>query len=342
MYKRMLLYYFSGTGNSRRAARWLAEDGEARGLTTHTVDVSQPDLAPAQPGPGDLVGLLGPTLGFSPAWRLLRFALALPRGQGASAFVLFTCGSLKVGRFFVPGFEGSGALLLALVLWLKGYQVRGAIGVDMPANWTAVHPALLPADCETLAARARLRLHSILGRILSGQKVFRGPILILLGLLLLPLGTAFLLMGRFFLAKLYYAASDCNGCGLCASSCPVRAIKMQGKNNPRPFWTFSCQSCMRCMNLCPRRAVEVSYPLAALMLYLSGLPVTALLLDALAPILRGTVAEWLLAFPYKLLTVALVYLPFIWLMRRVPQINRLLTLATPAHYFRRYQWGNKQ
>jgi len=109
----------------------------------------------------------------------------------------------------------------------------------------------------------------------------------------------------------------------------------------RPFWTFRCESCTRCMNYCPHQAIEASYPFAALFFYLGGLPVIALLLDQLARAglaVAGPLRPWLetaIAYPYKLLVLALAYLGFAALLR-VRAINVLLTALTPTRYYRRY------
>ena len=95
------------------------------------------------------------------------------------------------------------------------------------------------------------------------------------------------------------------------------------------------------MNYCPRQAVEASYPFGALLVYLTGLPVMAWLLDGLARRfagwagLRGPLLDWLIAYPYKLLAIGAAYLLFSAALR-LPTANRLLTWLTPTRFYRRY------
>jgi ferredoxin len=293
-------------------------------------------------GADQMVGLLAPTHAFSAPWSMIRFALSLPAGKGARAFSVMTRGGMKFGKVYIPGLEGSGAYLLALILRIKGYRVVGAIGLDMPVNWTMFMSGQTKEPVEAIIARTRTRAAGFIEKLLDRKTSFHGFIELAFGLALAPLTLAYLAMGRFFLAKLNYASAACDGCGLCARSCPVRAIQMKGTGKGRPYWTFLCESCTRCMNYCPKKAVEASYPFAALLVYFSGIPVVAYLLDLLARWVtqaagwKGTLVETVIYYPYMLLSIAVAYL-FFSLALRVPLVNRLLTMATPSHYYRRYR-----
>jgi hypothetical protein len=52
--------------------------------------------------------------------------------------------------------------------------------------------------------------------------------------------------------------------------------------------------------------------------------------------LKGGLVEMIIQYPFKLLSIAAAYLVF-HLALRIPAANRLLTLATPTHYYRRYR-----
>ena len=164
----------------------------------------------------------------------------------------------------MPGFEGTAAYLLALILKFKGYKVRGVIGVDMPLNWTALVPGFSEKTAENMNDRQKPKMITFINAILNGEKKFGvwSFVSLFLGLLILPFSLGYLLIARYFLSKLFFATSACNGCGLCAEYCPANAIEMRGKTTVRPYWTFKCESCMRCMNFCPNQAIEASHLLA--------------------------------------------------------------------------------
>jgi ubiquinone/menaquinone biosynthesis C-methylase UbiE/formate hydrogenlyase subunit 6/NADH:ubiquinone oxidoreductase subunit I len=341
-YQKATFYFLTGTGNSYRVAAWMAAAAAGSGIpvTLRPIESARPakEIRPGEPA---LLGLTMPTHGFTAPWAMLRFALRLPRGAGAHAVVVATRAGLKVGKVFTPGIEGTATYLIALILALKGYRVRGATGIDMPSSWIAVHPGLSPAAVAAIVARARTRTSHFMAAILSGRRRFAGWIPLLIGLAFIHISLAYALIGRFFLARLFFASDRCTGCGLCAEHCPNGAIVMRGSGDRRrPYWTFRCESCMRCMAYCPTRAVEANYLLAIGAYVAAALVPTSAILAWLAA--RATVLAVLDAIPrwafesiYAIAVLALAY-PLLHLLLRVPWINAFFTRTTPTHYYRRY------
>jgi Pyruvate/2-oxoacid:ferredoxin oxidoreductase delta subunit len=342
-YQQAAFYFYTGTGNSYRVAAWLAGTVEVTGAVVTLRSIESAD-AVEEIGQGDsaLLGLVMPTHGFTAPWAMLSFALRLPRRSGAHAVVVATRAGARIGSTYTPGFEGTATLLVALILLIKGYRVRGMAGIDMPSNWLAIHPGLGPKSVAGITSRAEARSARFLAAVVSGQRPMGGWLAYLLGLLVLPVSIAYLLIGRFFLAKLFYASERCTGCGLCAEHCPNGAIVMQGSGERRrPYWTFHCESCMRCMGFCPNQAVEVSYVLGVGAYLLAGLLPTAAILARLvahAPLLAFLrwIPGWVLDSANALLAVGLLY-PVLHLLLRIGWVNRVLTRVTPTHYYRRYQ-----
>lgn len=53
--------------------------------------------------------------------------------------------------------------------------------------------------------------------------------------------------------KKFWVTESCNGCGMCAFSCPFENIRMA---DGKPQWQHKCEFCMRCINICPERAIQ--------------------------------------------------------------------------------------
>lgn len=338
----MVLHVFSGTGNSLRAALWLKELFGA-GITT-LIHISKNYERMESPGNGTVTGLLFPTHGFTAPWAVIRHTLRLPRGNKTSAFVLATRAGTWPG-FLLPGLSASAVYVVALILLLKGYRIAGLMGLDMPSNWMSLHWGISVKYAEKIISRGGVKVARFGAKVLSGERYLvslNNLVELLSGILLLPVSAGYLLVGRFALAKLFYANWNCSGCGLCAKECPFTAIKMKGDDKKFPYWTFSCESCMHCMAYCPEKAVEASHPLAAALFYITTFSLAGFLSSILiiynpipeAPHL-GFFVSAIIDYIYILFSFYIVYLIFYYITR-IPLINRLFTYLTLTHYYRRY------
>ena len=338
------VYQFSGTGNTRHAAGWLVDEAAARGLAARSVDLKHARDAPL-PSPDDMVGIATPVHGFTAPWHVIRFASRIPRGRGSRAFVMTTRAGLAFGRFLLPGIGGTSTFLLALILWLRGYRVGGVMSVDMPSNWFSLHPIQRPHTHRRIVDASELRVRAFARRLLDDRRVWvtRNNLYELVwGLALVPVSLGYLLMGRFFLAKLFFANRRCDGCGGCVKSCPVGAVRLVGRRSPKPYWTFDCESCMRCASVCPHNAIEAGQSWGIALYFLVTLPVGAMLLDglakrvpALAPLSGGPVGP-LLDVAYTYAALFLAY-PLFHLALRLPIVNELFARTTFTHYWGRHR-----
>jgi Pyruvate/2-oxoacid:ferredoxin oxidoreductase delta subunit len=338
-YRQLKLFFMSGTGNSYRNTRWIEAEAVKHGLEANLNLVPATHPASISPTREDLFGFIMPTHGFTVPWPMIKFVLKLPRGRGAHAFAIVGRGGSKVGRTYIPGVEGTACYLMALLLIMKGFNVRGVIAVDMPANWIVAYPAPAPIKAADIMGRARTRTLSFLTRILEGERSFGGCLGLFFGFLLVPISIAYLLVGRFFLAKLFFPNNDCNGCGLCARNCSYGGIKMKGGEKLWPYWTYNCESCMRCMAYCPEKAIEAGHSWALILYFVSSTSVSVYLLNLLVPYTGEFIMNrWLaptLKYIYLLASMAAAYWLFSLLLR-VPFINSIFTHTTFTHLFKRY------
>lgn len=341
-YQTIKVYYLTGTGNSYRVACWMIEAAEQYGIEGKVVAVeAMKPQAEIHTG-SRLIGVVFPVHGFTAPWHVIRFVLSLPRQNEVHAVVAVTRGASKVGGSPVfPGMEGTAGYLIALILALKGYAVHGVTGIDMPSNWMSLHSSLSPANIESVLHKGKEQTAKFTSRILSGKYFFNSLVCLLLGLILLPISILYLALGRFWLSKLFFASTDCTGCGICVRNCPIGAVVIRGGKKPRPYWTFSCESCMRCMGYCPEKAVEVSHSLGAVFYYLTTVPAGVWLLNHTAGLISGIAwiqegwASYLVQYFYMLCSLWLSYLVF-HRLSQVTWINRLFTWTTLTHWHDRY------
>ncbi len=258
VYKNLVIIYYSGTGNAKRTAEWIAVRAKEQGLNTFVMPfyafLREPPSV--QDGP-TLVGFCSATHGFNLPHHFLKLIFGFKAYPGSDVFLVNTRAGMKISRFFIPGLSGVAQILPAAVLWLKRYHVVGMRPVDLPSNWISLHPGLKPKVVNSMVAHWKIKVDNFTGKLLSGEKIYR-PALISLpfDLLVVLIAFGYYFTGRFILAKTFYATDLCNDCMLCIKACPTKSLVL--KDN-RPYWKITCESCMHCMNFCPQRAIETSH-----------------------------------------------------------------------------------
>lgn len=254
-YKKIIIYYFSGTGNSRNVAKWMASVTQEYQIECQPVNIAQIDSrALTAPEPGTLIIFLSPIHGFNYPPIMLNFIRHFPKGKN-KVILMNTRAGMLIGKFITPGLTGIAFYLSALVLFLKGFSLKAILAVDMPSNWISVHPGLNDRTVKFLHGKNKERVEKFAHKIMQGKSHFKHLIEVY-DILLAPIAVGYYLAGRFFLAKTYFASADCDNCGLCIKACPVKGVKMVAV---RPFWTFNCESCMKCMSNCPKKAIETGH-----------------------------------------------------------------------------------
>lgn len=344
-YNHLILYYFSGTGNSKRAAGLIAETAEKVGVRTDLFNIDRfaaiekPDFQGKA-----LIGFCSPTHGFNLPPIMLKFIWRFPRQKNADVFVFNSRAGMKLHKFFTPGLSGAAQIFPALVLRLKGFRVVGMQPMDYPSNWISLHPGLRPKVVKSVVERCDHKTNAFAEKILSGKKVYKALLSLPIDLAVLPVTLGYYLVGRFALAKTFVATDACTFCGLCEKQCPVNAIKTREK---RMFWSFNCESCMRCMNICPHRAIETAHGYVIL--------IWALAFALLPPLVQRLVfgGEWvnfgssllwlnvleilfeMLAF----LVVAYIAYEILFFLMRFRWINRIVAYTSFTHwkFWRRYK-----
>jgi len=266
-FKKLLISYFSGTGNSRNVALALEREGIKAGLETSVVDIAVTDRKSIpSPEPDALLFFVSPVHGFNYPVVMLNYIFRFPRGRN-TVVLMNTRAGMLLGNHVTPGISGVSFYLAALVLKLKGYRIQGFYPVDLPSNWMSVHPGLNTRTVDFLYGKALPRVCEFARRMFAGERDFWCVRSILIDAVVAPITVLYFLFGRFMIAKTFYASNDCNHCGLCSQQCPVHAIEL---HNGRPFWTCRCESCMRCIGSCPKRAIETAHGMVSLFAVLFG------------------------------------------------------------------------
>ena len=234
-----IIYYFSGTGNSLKIARDLAEgldDTELVSLARATEEQLRRDA--------DVVGIVFPVYAWGPPAVVARFLGKVSIGSDRYVFAVCTCG----------GSAGGTLARVRKQLLARGIALSSGFVIPMPTNYIAWGRALPEEKQQDMFARARVRVAEILTVIKEKnvREVETGG-----------------LLRRVFLSGPIYRVSmwafkkqdkkfvlgpECNGCGICEKVCQVGNIRIE---EGKPTWLQRCEQCLACLQWCPQEAVQV-------------------------------------------------------------------------------------
>lgn len=322
------IFYFSGTGNAKQIAFWLSEFAAKKEIDSKLYDIAKCDTTNVSALIDNaLILIISPIHGFNFPKITLDFILNFPKGNNR-VVLMNTRAGMKIGKLVTPGLTGIAFLLSSLILRIKGYKIVGQVPFDMPSNWLSLHPSLSEKAVKYLHRVNYSRVEKHAEKILSGQRDFLALRDLIQDILISPVALGYYLIGRFVLAKSFYASADCDSCGLCIKQCPVQAIKMV---NNHPFWTFNCESCMHCMNSCPKRAIETAHGLIAIVSVLTSLGLTLLLQSFQQLVINSSII--------RLTIWSVIFIAILWilyyiqhLLMKYKTISKLVSLTSLTHY----------
>lgn len=230
-----MIYYFSGTGNSKWAAEELARltGDEARAIP-QLLESGEAERITAT---GPRVGIVFPVYAWGPPTLVECFCKKLAAHPGEYRFAVCTCGDdagnamKRLKRFF--DWESA---------WSLAMPNNYIIGFDVDSS--DLETKKIASACSRLAHIAESIMmntheYDVHAGIASGLKTA----------LIRPMFNKFARR-----TKPFHVTDECNGCGLCARICPVKAIRME--NGVLRWVKKSCAQCMGCINRCPQRAIQ--------------------------------------------------------------------------------------
>lgn len=225
-----MIFYFSGTGNSKWVAKNIAER-----INDKIYDISKLNEIP-EIKKEKQIGLVFPIYAWGIPEPMILFAKKITKSN-AFTFGICTCGA------------DAG---IALKKLSKIYQLDSCYSVIMPSNYIIGED--IEKECIILnkIENAKKEIDKISREIMQKQKIYRVNEGKYPKLKSTIVNTGFNKFAR--TTKPFYVDKEkCNGCGLCAKSCPASTITLVDGN---PIWDTKCYQCLRCINYCPQKAIQ--------------------------------------------------------------------------------------
>jgi flavodoxin len=233
------LVYYSGTGGTK-----IVADNFAKQLSEQGVQVTVQRLKTGEPevqGDFDLLLVVYAVYALNAPEPVYTWIKNLPAQQGKSAVVI----SVSGGGEMSPNTACRRKAIKRLEA--KGYHVWYEQMLVMPSN---IAIATKPPLDKLLLAVLPHKIDLIVDEMNRG--VVRRTKPHLFDRALAAMG-GIEQIGAHQFGKRIRVSDACNGCGLCADSCPSDNITMVDK---RPCFGSSCYFCMNCLYCCPQKALR--------------------------------------------------------------------------------------
>ena len=233
-----MIVYFSGTGNSRYAAQFLADkiNDEIRDSFHFIKDSIAAEFISDRPWV-----FVSPTYG----WQIPRiFADFIGSGDfsgSKDAYFVMTCGG-DVGNAEISNRE---------LCEQKGFNYKGTFEIVMPENYIAMFEAPPKDEALRIINAAEPKILECAELIKNGQDLPKLKVSTADRLKSGIVNKAF--YGLFVKAKAFTVSDACISCGKCVEDCPLNNVELVGG---KPDWRDDCTHCMACICGCPTRAIE--------------------------------------------------------------------------------------
>lgn len=242
-----MIFYFSGTGNSRWVANELAHKLEDKLVSISDVFASgQYEYSLAE---GESVGFVFPTYSWGPAPVMVEFIKKMVlRGYDDDTFVYMvtTCGD-DVG--------------LSVEMWQEALgDIKGcaAYSVQMPNNYILfpgfdVDSKELEERKKQAAVKQVATISHHLKRKRHAVDVVEGSWAWVKSRIIYPWFSRHSMTDKKFVVD----ADRCAHCGACVKNCPMQNITL--KEGKLPKWNGTCAMCLACIHRCPTRAIDYAH-----------------------------------------------------------------------------------
>lgn len=268
---KVIVHYFTGTGNTGYAVKVLAKILEVAGHEVIVREVKTHVLPPDEVYDYHIIAF--PVLSWAAPVMMRKYVRRMPRSRGKKTAILAVNGAIFHNGELVKGYTGQALEQVEGILRRKKYDVFLTANASFPDNWTQATNPCNQADTEAIFPLGESEVRAFAEKFLLGRReLYRCGLFNRIWSF--SVAGLFGLIGRRAFGTFFIADDRCSGCAICAKSCPAQTITMK---NRKPVWGTVCEDCNRCINICPEQSIQVSVPLFILQMTINmGLTVSAI------------------------------------------------------------------
>lgn len=236
-----MIFYFSGTGNSKHAAEEIAAVTGENAISLNK-KIKEGDYKTVTLKEGERLVFVAPTYG----WRIPRvvedWIKKTEFKNAKNAWFVLTCG----------GEIGHAYKYIRKLCLEKGFDYMGTAQVLMPENYVAMFRVPDNDEARETVKKAEPVIEDAAKNIFEGNKLFapRGNYILYSFLS----GAVNRLFYAFIVkSKKFWVKDNCVSCGKCVEACSLNNVSLQ---NGKPIWGNDCTHCMACICYCPQKSIE--------------------------------------------------------------------------------------
>jgi len=242
-----MIFYFSGTGNSRWVATQLSDYFSDTLYQMGEYERKETPLAPEFEVKSDeKIGFVFPVYSWGVPPVVLQFIddMQLKGYCNQLVYSIMTCGD-ECGysdRMFCKAIEAKGlaskhiysVIMPNCYISMKGFDVDSK---DIQIKKVEQTKADLPKLITAIESNQPIDFYQ------KGKR-FIG----------IKSGLIYKMFAKYSLTdKPYTCGSECNSCGKCAKTCPVKNIELV---DGKPVWKGNCTQCLACIHICPTKSIN--------------------------------------------------------------------------------------
>ncbi len=233
-----MIFYFSGTGNSRYVAEKIAHATEEKlvNMTQSEIDKNSEYMLQN----GENLGFVFPIYWWGMPALMEEFIQKMEiRGNGSN----YIYGVCTYGLGAHNGLKDLERLLVKKKLYLQAtYEVK------MVDNYVVAYDIAGEEQQEKIYEQAKIEIEKIIRNVTEHKQIRVSD---RIGTTIKPIVHSFYKHTDH--RKKFYVTDSCTGCGSCAAGCPCQAISME---EHKPVWKENCAFCLKCIHSCPVQAVQ--------------------------------------------------------------------------------------